>query len=113
MKHLYLSAAMLLTLATGAQAQDSMADMAMEGMNMPTHQAAPSAHAEGTIKALDEQSGKVTLAHGPVAALQWPAMTMGFQATPAQLKGLQPGDHVSFDFRMDGSTARIVNIGKP
>jgi hypothetical protein len=39
-------------------------------------QAAPTAHAEGTIKALDLQSGKITLAHGPVAELKWPAMTM-------------------------------------
>ncbi|NWC82179.1 copper-binding protein [Pseudomonas putida] len=114
MKNVYLNAVLMLAFATGAQAQDSMEgmDMKMEGMDTKTEQAAPAAHAEGTIKSMDVKQGKVTLAHGPVAALKWPAMTMGFNATAQQLEGLKAGDKVEFDFRMEGSAATIVDIRK-
>ncbi|MBF8730092.1 copper-binding protein [Pseudomonas guariconensis] len=117
MKNLYLSAVLMLAFATGAQAQDSMKgmdmkNMPMEGMDMKTEQAAPAAHAEGTIKAINTEQGKVTLAHGPVAVLKWPAMTMGFKATAQQLEGLKVGDKVAFDFRMENNAATIVEIRK-
>ena len=32
--------------------------------------------ATGTVKAIDTMKGTVTLAHGPVSTLNWPAMTM-------------------------------------
>jgi len=113
MKNLYLGAVLMVAFATGAQAQQSMEGMegmAMEGMDMQASEAAPSAHAEGTVKAIDTEHGKVTLAHGPVAALQWPAMTMGFSATGEQLDGLKVGDKVDFDFRMQRGAATIVGI---
>ena len=110
MKDVYLGAVLMLAFATGAQAQDSMAGM--KDMQMKAEQAAPVAHAEGTIKTIDLDQGKVTLAHGPVVALKWPAMTMGFKATAQQLEGLKVGDKVAFDFRMEGSAATIVEIRK-
>lgn len=39
-------------------------------------------------------------------------MTMAFKASAQQLDGLKVGDNVEFDFRMDGSTATIVDIRK-
>ena len=112
MKKRYLSAALLFAVASGAQAQDSMARMNMEGMDMKEVQSSPAAHAEGTVKAIDARGGKVTLMHGPVAILKWPAMTMGFKASAQQLEKLKVGDKVAFDFKMDGSTATIVDIRK-
>lgn len=112
MKNLYLGAVLMVAFAAGAQAQQSMEGMTMEGMDMSASKAAPSAHAEGTVKAIDTEHGKVTLAHGPVAALQWPAMTMGFKASAEQLEGLKVGDKVGFDFRMEGGAANIVDIGR-
>ena len=47
MKNVYLGAVLMLAFATGAQAQDSMAGM--KDMQMKAEQAAPVAHAEGTI----------------------------------------------------------------
>ncbi|MCP8632924.1 copper-binding protein [Pseudomonas mosselii] len=108
----YLSIALLFAFASGAQAQDVTAGMTMDGMDMKEAQSSPAAHAEGTVKAIDAQGGKVTLMHGPVAALKWPAMTMGFKASAQQLDDLKVGDKVAFDFRMEGSTARIVDIRK-
>jgi Cu(I)/Ag(I) efflux system protein CusF len=81
MKKLYLNVALFVAFASGAQAQDSMVGMNMDGMDMKEAPSAPAAHAEGTVKAIDALGGKVTLAHGPVPALKWPAMTMGFKAS--------------------------------
>lgn len=115
MKKLIVIAGLVTAFAASVHAQD-MDSMDMKKMPASAEggqgsQAAPTAHAEGTIKALD-QSGKITLAHGPVAELKWPAMTMGFQAEPAHLKGLNVGDKVKFGFRMEGSSAKIVSIQK-
>jgi len=55
--------------------------------------------AEGTLDAIDAQGGSVTISHGPVASLKWPAMTMEFTpANPALVAKLKPGSHVRFEF---------------
>ena len=38
------------------------------------------AFASGKVEAVDATAGTVTIAHGPVDALKWPAMTMTFKA---------------------------------
>ena len=76
----------------------------------PLTTAAKTASATGTVEAIDPASGKLTIAHGPVASLQWPAMTMGFKATPEQLASVKTGQQVQFDFEstgMDGTITRI------
>ena len=55
---------------------------------------------KGTAKVLsvDAASGRVELAHDPIPALKWPAMTMGFQAEDkSQLAAIKPGDRVEFE----------------
>ena len=55
--------------------------------------------AEGTIKTLDAKSGTLSIAHGPVESLKWPAMTMDFKsANDALLSGLKPGATIAFEF---------------
>lgn len=76
----------------------------------PTAEAAPSARASGTVRAIDAARGRVTLAHGAVPSLHWPAMTMDFAATPEQLQGLKVGDRVEFEFHAEGMNARILSI---
>lgn len=67
--------------------------------------------ANGTIEKITARS--VTLRHGPVAALDWPAMTMGFAIkAPAQLQGLARGDKVAFRFVQADSGPQIVSIRK-
>ncbi|MHC8299439.1 copper-binding protein [Pseudomonas sp. ZS1P83] len=102
-------------LSLSAQAEDmpgmKMDDMPMQGMQMKQEtKQAPVAKAEGTIKAINSRKHTVTIAHGAVPAVQWPAMTMGFNATPEQLAGLKIGDHVAFEFRAEGMGATIVSI---
>ncbi|RJG14235.1 heat-shock protein HtpX [Pseudomonas cavernicola] len=88
-----------------------MNDMPMEGMQMKQDvKQAPIAKAEGTVKAIDTKKSIITLAHGAVPVLQWPAMTMGFSATAKQLAELKVGDRVEFEFRAEGMNASIVSI---
>ena len=55
--------------------------------------------AAGTVDSIDPKGGILSLNHGPVATLKWPAMTMEFKAAnTALLKGLLPGQAVSFEF---------------
>ena len=71
---------------------------------------APMASASGKIEAVDTAAGTVTIAHGPVDALGWPAMTMGFKATPEQITSVQAGQKVHFEFQAQGMEATITQI---
>ena len=63
----------------------------------------------GTVQAIAARS--VTLRHGPVPAIDWPAMTMTFRTEgPAQLRGFKRGDRVRFSFVQDDGGPRIVSI---
>lgn len=73
-------------------------------------QTAKTASAAGTVESIDAGAGKITLAHGPVDALGWPAMTMGFKATPEQIASVQPGQSVRFEFTAEGMAATITRI---
>lgn len=75
-----------------------------------TAQAAKTASATGTVESVDPAAGTITIAHGPVEALQWPAMTMGFNATPEQRASVQAGQKVRFEFQSQGMEARIIRI---
>ncbi len=65
--------------------------------------------ASGAIQSISARS--VTLRHGAVPALEWPAMTMAFATTgPAQLRGFKRGDRVSFTFEQSSRGPRLVSI---
>lgn len=70
--------------------------LAHQGHN---HQAEVPQTAEGTgvVRAVNAQEGTVTLAHEPIPALGWPAMTMAFRAQSAGLlNGVSVGQRVHF-----------------
>ena len=75
---------------------------------LPAANAALTLHeATGRIERIDATS--VTLSHGPVPALQWPAMTMAFRLPDAALgKGFKVGQRVRFSFEQakEGPTIR-------
>ncbi|MCY1271451.1 Copper binding periplasmic protein CusF [compost metagenome] len=103
----------VLSLATQAEDMPGMKmdDMSMKAMPMEQNTAsAPSAEASGTVKAIDAQKNTVTIAHGPVASLNWPAMTMAFKTTPEQLSKVKVGDQVQFEFKSDSMAASLISI---
>ena len=83
---LILAAVAALALSGPAFAQAGHEMSKMPGMDHSTP--AAGAQGAGVIKKLDAKGGSVTLQHGPIAALSWPAMTMAFKADPALLKDL-------------------------
>lgn len=89
--------------ATAPAASDTMAGMDMSDAVM--------AKGSGTVTAIDKATGMITLDHGPIDALKWPAMTMEFKATPATLLDtVKVGDKVAFDLRMMDGVAEVTAI---
>lgn len=80
-------------------------------MQMETHAVATKASATGTVKVVDGAGGKITISHGPVAALNWPAMTMAFKATQAQMAAVHVGQKVDFEFLSKGMDGTLTRIG--
>ena len=75
----------------------------------------------GASTAQHEATGRITaitadgimIAHGPVASLSWPAMTMQFHTSPAAPgRGLTVGDWVTFRFHQDDKGYAIEDIRK-
>lgn len=65
----------------------------------------------GRITALSGES--ISIAHGPIAGLNWPAMTMQFTLETAHLAhGIAVGDEVSFRIRQEGSRYIVTAIAK-
>ena len=79
----------------------------------PTAGAAPATHrGEGTVEAVAPAESSVTLAHGPIASLKWPAMTMDFKVKDAALlRALKPGQRIVFDLAGEaGGEYTIVRV---
>lgn len=70
-----------------------------------------SASASGVVESVDAAAKTVTIAHEAVKSLEWPAMTMTFQAPTVDLGTIKQGDKVSFEFTavdMDGTITSIT-----
>lgn len=64
----------------------------------------------GTVQSVS--GDEVAIAHGPIPAIGWPAMTMTFTAPPGMAGTLKTGDRVEFSFRKtDG--AYVLTAVKP
>ncbi|NBQ68833.1 MAG: efflux RND transporter periplasmic adaptor subunit, partial [Nitrosomonadaceae bacterium] len=69
---------------------------------------------EGKIEDIDTKIGSLTIAHGPVSTLKWPAMTMEFKvANSSLLSALKPGMSLSFEFVERGQGEWIITAIKP
>lgn len=67
--------------------------------------------AAGVVAAIS--GNEITIQHEPIASLNWPAMTMTFEAqSPGLLEGLAVGDHVRFRFQEPGSAHLIDQVVK-
>jgi len=70
--------------------------------------------ADGKVEEVDAQSGSVSISHGPVASLKWPAMTMEFKAANgALLQQLKPGAAVRFEFVERGQGEWVITAVTP
>ena len=84
---------------------DTMGDMA-------TPSEPKLAKGSGTVTAIDLASGKITLDHGPIAKLEWPAMEMGFTAKRDLIEAVAVGDKVDFDIIVTGNSGVVTAVKK-
>lgn len=67
--------------------------------------------AEGEVRKIDKETGKITLRHGPIPNLDMPAMSMVFQVKdPAILDKVQAGDKVRFSAEKSGGSYVVTHI---
>src|SRR5882757_10936970 len=98
-----------------ARAQGGMSDMKkmppMNDMKMSDTKKATTANATGTITAVNPANHKITFDHGPISAINWPAMTMEFAVAPSvDLAKLKTGDKVNFTLSGSGGTYTVQSI---
>ena len=87
----------------------NMKNTNMNGMRMET---APVIHrGSGTVQKIDAAKEMVTLVHGPIASLNWPAMTMSFKLKDAVLaRGIKAGEAVDFELVQSGSDYVVTRL---
>ena len=113
-------AALLATSAGIAHAQSGMkgmdmkdGHMGMKGMDMKRDKKGEGTvhKASGKVTKVDASQGTVTIAHGPVASMNWPSMTMAFKAKDKSiLDKVKPGDQVEFSFVQSGKDHTITQV---
>ncbi len=55
-------------------------------------------HGTGTVQKVDATNGRITIAHGPINSIQWPAMTMTFAVQNKKLLNqVVAGEKIEFD----------------
>jgi Cu(I)/Ag(I) efflux system protein CusF len=100
------------------EAQNPAATPAQEQALQPAHQE-DVAYVEGVFAASHDATGRVTVINDdtvminqePVAALDWPAMTMTYEVRdPTLIAGLQLGEQISFSFRREGFSYVLTSV---
>ena len=102
------TAALVLLLAAPAVAQPADDMKTMPGMTgvQGGESSTTTAVGSGVVTAVDARAVTITIHHGPIAKLSWPAMTMAFKAnSPTLLQGVKVGEPVTFTLlQRDGAT---------
>jgi Cu(I)/Ag(I) efflux system membrane fusion protein len=79
----------------------------------PANVTASMATHQGEGKVASVGNGEITLSHGPIPSLQWPAMTMAFKAPPSGIPpDIKVGDSVVFETRQTPDGFAITSIAK-
>lgn len=97
--------------STGAPA----ASPAMDSADSAQKASAAQPMADGEIKKVDKDAGKITIKHGPLANLGMPGMTMVFRVADAAMLGqVKVGDKVRFNAeKVNGAlTVTAIEAGK-
>jgi len=105
-----LTLALVLTVGSGMAhaTMENMPDMA--NMDMPAAAKTATHQGTGIVKAIDEKTGKLQLAHQAIASLHWSAMTMWFGLKTPLPANLKVGDQVKFDLAQAGKNWVLVSI---
>jgi Cu(I)/Ag(I) efflux system periplasmic protein CusF len=112
MKLVPLSISLALALgASAAYAQGGHAHGATEPPPCCETTGAKGYKASGVVKKVDPAKSTVTVAHGPVKELKWPAMTMAFKVKDKGVLDKLPVDRkVDFTFVQEGKDYLITAV---
>lgn len=112
MKRLAIAVFAVLAAATAHAQMKGMDGMDMKMEKKDAKKAEGHAHhASGVVKSVNADKGTVNIQHGPVASLNWPAMTMGFKAKDKKsLQALKPGQKIEFEFVQQGKDYVITKV---
>ena len=115
-KFLYAAAAALSMLLgqAGAQSTGGMGQGAMDhgsmGQGAMTSRQG-SALAEGEVRKVDKDAGKLTIKHGPIPSMDMPPMTMVYRVKDAaMLDQVKAGDKIRFDAEKIGGAYTVTKI---
>lgn len=73
-------------------------------------QAAEKPTGQGVIKGVDKSERKLRIAHEPIAALQWPAMTMAFSIAPnVDIDALASGMKITFTLNKGARGGYVID----
>jgi Cu/Ag efflux protein CusF len=110
MKLIHVFSIAVFAVAPAAHAQSGH-DHGHDASAQASQKADAQAHqAKGTVKSVNASKGTVTIAHGPVASLKWPGMTMAFKADKQILEQAKPGKEVQFVFQQRGKEYVITSL---
>ena len=69
------------------------------------------AMADGEIRKVDKDAGKLTIKHGPIPSMDMPPMTMVYRVKePAMLGQVKAGDKVKFDAVKEGGQYVVTKL---
>lgn len=106
MKTKLMIAAVAAIMSTTAVTMPAMAHSGEDHAPVPQ-----AAEGQGTVKAIDAKAGTITIAHGPMPALKWPAMTMKFKVeTAGVLNGVTVGNKIHFVLKSVGGKPVVTQI---
>ncbi len=110
MKKVMLATLVFSVLSTAAISTYAMgkADMPMPAKSTANQTAITG---KGQVVLINQDKTMVTLKHDPIAAIQWPAMTMAFKVkNSAVLAKTKVGDKVNFTLVPDGKDYMVTSI---
>ena len=82
----------------------------MKGMDMKKGQS-KTHNGSGTVSKVDSEKGTLTIAHGPVESMKWPAMSMTFKVKDKKmLDKVKQGAKVEFSFVESGKDYVVTSI---
>lgn len=113
LRSLIASIVLLAAACSPPASQDPARSDAGTNMEVSAPAAAGPITGTGTVTQVDAGAGTITIDHGPIEAVSWPAMTMQFNAErPAILQGIAVGDTVSFTLKSATEMSVVTSIQK-
>ena len=103
--------------SSGGMSMQGMDKGSMKGMDMKGMESSAKPGAvhkvSGTVKSVDQSAKTVTLDHGPVKTLNWPAMSMTFKVDDkVPMEKLKQGSKVDVDVVQRGKDYVVTAVNK-